>query len=101
VVVEYIRYRIAPEQTDAFVQAYTAAGVPLLASPNCLSYEVSRCSEEPDHFIVRIVWDSADGHLSGFRKSPEFQRFFTLVRPFFEGIQEMRHYEPVAGRGRS
>jgi hypothetical protein len=37
--------------------------------------------------------DSEDGHLSGFRQSPEFRRFFEAVGPFVHDIQEMRHYE--------
>lgn len=42
---------------------------------------------------VRIEWDSQDGHIKGFRTSPEFQTFYEAVRPFFNDIEEMRHYE--------
>ena len=94
-VVEYIRYRIAQDRVEEFVKAYEAAGEPLRESPHCLSYEVSQCTEDPEQFIVRMLWDSVDGHRTGFRGSPQFRRFFPLVQPFFEGIQEMRHYEPV------
>jgi hypothetical protein len=34
-----------------------------------------------------------DTHLSGFRKSPEFRRFFEAVGPFVNDIEEMRHYQ--------
>lgn len=44
-------------------------------------------------------WDSADGHLKGFRGSAEFREFLPLVRPFIESITEMRHYEVVGGPG--
>jgi len=43
--------------------------------------------------VVRIEWDSEEGHLSGFRQSPEFQRFFEDVKPFVNDIEEMRHYQ--------
>jgi quinol monooxygenase YgiN len=65
---------------------------PLEASDHCERYEVSRCSENPTQYIVRIEWDSEDGHLSGFRESPEFGRFFEAVGPFAHDIEEMRHY---------
>jgi hypothetical protein len=42
---------------------------------------------------VRIEWDSEEGHLSGFRRSPEFRRLFAAVGPFVHDIEEMRHYE--------
>ena len=45
--------------------------------------------------MLRIEWDSAEGHLQGFRRSPEFQRFFAAVRPYVGDIAEMRHYAPT------
>ncbi len=43
--------------------------------------------------MLRIEWDSAEGHLQGFRSSPEFREFFANVRPYVGAIAEMRHYE--------
>ena len=90
-IVEYLRYDVA--DPVAFSQAYEAASESLDASPHCLAYELSRCTEDPKVFILRIEWDSAEGHLQGFRKSPEFTPFFRAVQPFLRQILEMRHYE--------
>jgi hypothetical protein len=45
---------------------------------------------------LRIEWDSVDGHMQGFRSSPEFRTFFAAIRPYIGDIQEMRHYEKTA-----
>jgi heme-degrading monooxygenase HmoA len=58
-----------------------------------MRYEVAKGVEEPDHFVVRIEWDSLDGHEHGFRSSPAFPEFFAAVQPFFSEIEEMKHYE--------
>jgi hypothetical protein len=42
--------------------------------------------------VVRIEWDSVEGHEQGFRASPRFGEFFTAVRTFFADIDEMKHY---------
>jgi len=97
VVIEYIRYTIPPEQGKAFERAYTEAGRSLSASPHCRSYELARCVEEPASYVVRIEWDSLDGHERGFRSGSEFRAFFALVRPYVDAIEEMRHYEAFAG----
>lgn len=94
-VVEYIRYAIALEQAAAFEDAYRRAGALLDADEHCLTHEVARGVENPDHYIVRIEWDSVEGHLEGFRKSPAFGEFFALVKPFFDAIEEMTHYAPA------
>jgi heme-degrading monooxygenase HmoA len=92
-VVEYIRYAIDAGQAEAFEQAYRRAGDALEASGHCERYEVTRCTEDPTQRIVRIEWDSEEGHLSGFRQSPEFRNFFEAVGPFVHDIEEMRHYQ--------
>ena len=99
-IVEYLRYRVPEETAGDLVKAYEEAAGPLLESSHCLSYEVSRCAEEPTVFVVRIEWDSAQGHLEGFRRGPQFQRFFELVKPFFQQIEEMRHYEVLTSHVR-
>ena len=92
--VEYIRYRIAAGQ-PAFIEAIRQANQILAAAPDCLSYQLSHCEEDPTLFIWRIEWTSVERHLNGFRKSPEFVAFFQLVKPFYQSIQEMNHYAVV------
>jgi ketosteroid isomerase-like protein/quinol monooxygenase YgiN len=93
VIVEYIRYRVPPEQAPAVIDAYDRASVALESSPHCLRYDVGTCVEDPAAVVVRIEWDSVDGHLSGFRGSALFREFLQAVRPFVGAIEEMRHYE--------
>jgi heme-degrading monooxygenase HmoA len=91
-VVEYIRYNIPPDQQLAFEQAYAAASGSLDRSPNCLAYELARCVEDTSQYILRIEWDSAEGHMQGFRRSKGFGTFVANVRPYIPAILEMRHY---------
>jgi quinol monooxygenase YgiN len=92
-IVEYIRYDIDQAHAEEFEQAYRRAAQALEASEHCQRYELSRCSEDPTQHVVRIEWDSEQGHLSGFRRSPEFRSFFEAVGPFVNDIEEMRHYQ--------
>lgn len=91
-VIEYIRYDVPEDQRAAFRAAYDSAAAELAASPHCLRYEVSQGLEEPEHFVVRIEWDSVEGHEQGFRKSADFRSFLEKVRPFLPMIREMKHY---------
>jgi quinol monooxygenase YgiN len=95
-IVEYIRYRMPAERRGEFEGAYATAQTALRHSPHCLAYEVAQCVEEPSSYVVRIEWDSVEGHVDGFRKSAVFAEFFAAVRPFLDDIEEMRHYELTA-----
>lgn len=92
-IVEYIRYSVAEGRASEFMEAYRQATAALEGSPHSLSYEVAQCAEEPGTFVVRLEWDSPEGHLEGFRNGPTFPAFMQAVGPFFSDIQEMRHYE--------
>jgi heme-degrading monooxygenase HmoA len=94
-VVEYIRYTVPAEQAEAFEEAYRRAGSLLRESEHCLAFEVARGVEEPEHFVVRIEWDSLEGHEQGFRRSPGFGEFVRAVEPFFGAIEEMKHDAPA------
>jgi quinol monooxygenase YgiN len=97
-IVEYIRYTVDAARAPAFLEAYAVASEHLRASEHCLGYELSRCTEAADSFVLRIVWDSAAGHLEGFRKGPQFPPFLAAIRPYVGDIAEMRHYAPTATR---
>ena len=93
-IVEYIRYEIT--DAEPFLLAYENARAAFDESPNCLAYELSRCEEEPKSFILRIEWDSTEGHPQGFRKAASFASFFAAARPFLDDVREMRHYTPTS-----
>lgn len=94
-VAEIIRYQLAPGEADAFLDAYRKAQEHLAASPNCPGYRLVRCAKDADRFALTIHWDSAEGHMAGFRRSPHFRPFYALVAPFVGRIGEMEHYEPT------
>lgn len=96
--VEIIRYNIPAEERNNFEKAYIEAGKYLQASKYCLSYEVIHGNDEPNHYIVIINWTSKEEHLQGFRKSAEFMLFFNLVKPFYNNIEEMKHYDLTANK---
>lgn len=97
-VVEYIRYKIPASDAARFEQDYAQAAHCLDDSPHCAGYELARCVEDPQSYILRIHWDSVSGHMQGFRGSAQFRSFFAAIRPYVDMIEEMRHYEPTTVR---
>ena len=92
-IVEYIRYAIDDARAEAFVNDYAGAATSLEASQHALAWELARRVDDPTQFVLRIEWDSAAGHMEGFRRSAEFRNFFSHIRPYVNDILEMRHYE--------
>lgn len=98
-ILEYIRYTIPEAQAAGFESSYAEAGKSLAASAHCLGFELSRCLDDPTSYILRIEWDSVEGHMQGFRSSPEFRTFFAAIKPHVNQITEMRHYRQTSVTG--
>ncbi len=100
-IVEYIRYRIPAGEGAEFEAAYARAAGPLAGAPQCIEYELTRCVDEPERYVLRILWTSARDHTEGFRSSPAFGAFFAEIKPYVSAIEEMRHYglTAVVGTG--
>jgi quinol monooxygenase YgiN len=99
-IVEYIRYEIAENRRTDFEDSYRRAAVPLASAPECVDYELTRCEEDPNSYILRIRWTSTQAHINGFREGPAFAEFFTAIRDFVSDIKEMRHYELIGIQGK-
>jgi hemoglobin len=98
-IVEYIRYRISEREHQEFEAAYARAAESLRTAAQCVEYELTRCAEDPDSYILRIVWTSVADHTEGFRGGPHFAEFLSAIKAYVPAIQEMRHYERTAVHG--
>ncbi len=90
---EVIRYKIPSAQAEDFEQAYQQAEIILRKSKHCLGYDILRGIDQSETRIVSLHWDSVEGYEKGFRRESEFTVFLNPVKPFFQQIQEMKHYE--------
>ena len=80
-IVEYIRYSIPLEQAGQFEAAYATAKQWLLASPHCLGYELSQCTEDPNN-----LWSVSNGvppktTCKGFARANAFHHFLRRSGP--------------------
>lgn len=95
---EYIRYNLPTGLNTQFEADYLKAAEYLKASTVCLGCDLTHCEEEPQRYILRILWTSTTDHLQIFRNSEEFKSFFGLIQPYIPHIEEMQHYQTTAVR---
>jgi hemoglobin len=93
--IEYVRYRIPAERSKDFLSAYGRAGQHLAAAPECKGFELARCEEDQEAYVLRIHWTSTEAHLTDFRGGPHFPPFLAEIRGYVDDIEEMRHYQPT------
>jgi heme-degrading monooxygenase HmoA len=65
--------------------------------PGYVSHELRRCVERPDDYILLVRWTSLEAHEVGFRGSPGYRQWRTLLHHFYDPFPTVLHYDAVAG----
>jgi quinol monooxygenase YgiN len=95
-VYEILRYRIGPNRAAEFLQACSETEVHLRESPHLLSYDLSRCADAPQNFVLMIGWDSVEMHLENLQVARKLGAFRRSARPFSQDIWDCVKYDPIA-----
>jgi heme-degrading monooxygenase HmoA len=78
---------------DAFEAAFREASPIIASMPGYLSHELRRCLETPSQYILLVRWRRLEDHTVGFRQSPEYQRWRTLLHHFYDPFPTVEHYD--------
>jgi len=63
-----------------------------------ISHELQRSLEITNHYILLVRWQTLEDHTIGFRQSPEYQHWCSLLHHFYDPFPTVEHYEVVAFR---
>ena len=86
---------VRPGEPAEFERAFGEAKAIISAMPGFDHLELRRCIEDPNRFVLLVGWDRLVDHTVGFRESPDYQRWRSLLHHFYEPMPTVEHYEPV------
>lgn len=82
-------------QSAAFEVAFAEAKAIIAAMPGFDRLDLQRCIENPRRYVLLVGWDRLEDHTEGFRGSPEYEQWRTLLHHFYDPFPTVEHYEPV------
>lgn len=95
-VIELATITVAEGQETAFEAAFAVAQRYIAESPHSLAHMLTRCLEHPSRYVLRIEWDTLEGHTEAFRGSAAFQEYRALLYPLYAAPPEVVHYNQVS-----
>ena len=96
-ILEHALITIRPDTHEKFEAALTKARAVISSAPGFGSLRLHRGVESPDRYLLLVEWATLEDHTVGFRESPAFAEWRSLIGPFFDSQPEVDHYGPVAG----
>ncbi|HEX4006154.1 MAG TPA: antibiotic biosynthesis monooxygenase [Acidobacteriaceae bacterium] len=79
----------------AFESAMAQAAPVIAGAAGYVGHEVQRSIETPGRYLLLVQWETLEAHTVGFRGSPAFAEWRTLISPFFASPPVVEHYESV------
>lgn len=92
-ILEVAVLNIKAGQGQAFEAAFAKAQSIISSMPGFVSHQLQRCLETKDRYILLVNWQSLEDHTIGFRQSPQYQEWRTLLHHFYEPFPTVEHYE--------
>ena len=86
--------------SDFEIAFKTASGI-IATLPGYICHELQRCLETENRYILLVHWQTLEDHTIGFRQSPQYQEWSSLLHHFYEPFPVVEHYETVLHNPRS
>lgn len=86
---------VKPGLAAAFEAAFKTASTIIAARSGYLSHELQRCLETPNRYILLVRWQQLEDHTVGFRQSPDYQEWRSLLHHFYDPFPVVEHYESI------
>jgi heme-degrading monooxygenase HmoA len=86
---------VKPGLEQDFETAFQQASSLISAIDGYRSHELHRCLEVRGKCLLLVRWVSLEAHTIGFRQSPQYQEWKTLLHHFYEPFPQVEHFEPI------
>jgi heme-degrading monooxygenase HmoA len=95
VILEHALLPVQPGQEAAFERAFAEAKGIIAGMPGFGGLSLSRCHERPSTYLLLVTWERLEDHTEGFRGSPEYQQWRSLLHSFYDPFPVVEHFVTV------
>ncbi|MFV0680903.1 antibiotic biosynthesis monooxygenase family protein [Ottowia sp.] len=93
-IIEVADFRVAPEKRGEFQSAMADAVQRVLSkAEGYLGHEILSGLESPERVLLIVRWQTLEAHTVGFRQSPAFAEWRTIIGPYFVQAPLVEHFE--------
>jgi heme-degrading monooxygenase HmoA len=86
---------VKPGQQAEFEAAFAQAQAIIASMDGYVSHELQKCLEVNGRYLLLVRWETLENHTVGFRGSPEYQEWKTVLHHFYDPFPTVEHYQPI------
>jgi heme-degrading monooxygenase HmoA len=79
-------------QTSEFEVNFKKAEIIIVSMKGYLKHQLKKCLEKPNRYILLVEWETLEDHTIGFRQSPQYLEWKSLLHHFYNPFPTVEHY---------
>lgn len=95
-ILEVAMLHVKHGEEAAFEAAFREASSIIASMRGYRWHRLHRCLEAESKYLLTVEWERLEDHIEGFRRSPEYQEWRTLLHHFYDPFPVVEHYTEVA-----
>lgn len=98
-ILEIAEIHVRPgEQTSFEAAMHRALGTITARAAGMQGYQLLKCMESPERYLLQVKWGAIDDHMVTYRSSPQREEWRAIVSPFYAKPPTMEHFEVSIAR---
>jgi heme-degrading monooxygenase HmoA len=94
-VLEHACLDVIPGRERAFEEAFGRAKGIIASMPGFRSLRLERCIEQTRRYLLLVEWERLEDHTEGFRGSPAYEEWRSLLHHFYDPFPTVEHFETI------
>jgi len=94
-ILEAAMLQIRPGTDAAFEDAFRRASPLIAAIDGYVAHELHRCLEAAGKYLLLVRWETLEDHTVGFRQSPAYAEWRTLLHHFYDPFPTVEHFAAI------
>jgi heme-degrading monooxygenase HmoA len=86
---------VKSDLTEDFESAFKVASKIIASMSGYISHELQGCLETKNRYILLVRWQKLEDHTIGFRQSPQYQEWRSLLHHFYDPFPTVEHYKSI------
>ena len=95
-ILEAAMLQVRPGTEGAFEGAFRQASPIIASMDGHVSHELHRCLETAGRYLLLVRWQTLEDHTVGFRQSPAYDEWRSLLHHFYEPFPTVEHFAAVS-----
>lgn len=95
-ILEVAILNVLPGQEREFEDAFSEAQKIISSMKGYIDHDLKRCIEHSSRYLLLVRWETLEDHTEGFRGSPEYHAWRTLLHHFYDPFPQVEHYEAIS-----